>query len=200
MPPERSRGARSGDELHGVLEPPAGGCGSPGTVVIRLDDGRRVLIPADLLIGCDGVGFDASAGPSEGDRPDAKDEVRIPAIAEEVWVGKRRVETGRVRASKVVRSREQVVDEPLARDEVSVERIPVNRAVDGPVAVRKDGDTLIVPLLEEVLVVEKRLMLREELRITTRRIVERKPRAVSLRSEDVVVERLGRPGPSDRPA
>jgi stress response protein YsnF len=48
-----------------------------------------------------------------------------------------------------------------------------------------------VPVLEEVLVVEKRLVVREELRITRRRTEERKPHRVKLLSEEVSVERAG---------
>ena len=45
----------------------------------------------------------------------------------------------------------------------------IKRIVDQPAEIRQDGDTLIIPLMEEVLVVEKRLMLREELHIKRRR-------------------------------
>ena len=89
--------------------------------------------------------------------------------------------------------RTEVVDLPLTREEVSVERVAVNRVVDGPVETRREGDTWIVPVLEEVLVVEKRLMLREEVRITTRRTEVAEPQTVTLRREEAVVERA-RPG------
>jgi len=49
---------------------------------------------------------------------------------------------------------------------------------------------MIVPLLEEVLVVEKRLMLREEVRVTKRRNETHRPQTVTLRKEDVKVEKL----------
>ena len=83
-----------------------------------------------------------------------------------------------------------MVDEPLLREEVNIERVPVNRVVEGPVQVRREGNTLIVPLLEEVLVVEKRLMLKEELHITKRRFETREPRAVTLRTAEANIERV----------
>ena len=58
---------------------------------------------------------------------------------------------------------------PLFREDCDVERVPVKRMIDQPAEIRQDGDTLIIPLMEEVLVVEKRLMLREELHIRRRR-------------------------------
>jgi stress response protein YsnF len=61
--------------------------------------------------------------------------------------------------------------------------------LDGDVKIRQEGDTLIVPLAEEVLVVEKRVFVREEVRITRRREQVREPQQVPVRREDVVVER-----------
>jgi uncharacterized protein (TIGR02271 family) len=120
-------------------------------------------------------------------------EAVIPVAREELEVGKRRVETDSgVRVHNTVREREAVVDQPLARDEVRVERVNVNRPVDGPVDVRYEGDTMIIPVLEEVLVVQKRLVLKEELHVTRRRSEVRSPQRVTLRSEQAVVERLGR--------
>ena len=84
---------------------------------------------------------------------------------------------------------EEVVDPPLLRDEVVVERVPIKRVVDGPISVRSEGDTMIVPVLEEVLVVETRLLVTEELRITTRRTETHRPVPVTVRREDVTVER-----------
>ena len=115
----------------------------------------------------------------------------VPVIEEELQVGRRRVETGGVRVTKKVHEREEVIDEPLLKEEVEVERVSVNRVVDGPVEVRHEGDVMIVPVLEEVLVVEKRLVLKEELRVTRRRVETRNPQRVTLRAEEVSVERLG---------
>lgn len=114
----------------------------------------------------------------------------IPVVQEEVVIGKREVETGRVRVTKTVREREAVVDEPLLREQVQIERVPVNRVITEPVDVRHEGDTLIVPVVKEVLVVEKRLMLVEELHITKVRQAERQPQAVTLREEMVDITRV----------
>jgi uncharacterized protein (TIGR02271 family) len=89
-----------------------------------------------------------------------------------------------------VHEREEVVNVPRVREEVTVERVTLNRLVDTPVSMRQEGDTLIIPLLEEVIVMEKRLMVKEELRITKHRIEEQASQQVTLRREEVVVERL----------
>lgn len=114
----------------------------------------------------------------------------IPVIEETLAIQKRRVETGGVRITKVVHEREEVVNVPRIREEITVERVTLNRMVDAPVSMRQEGDTLIIPLLEEVVVMEKRLMVKEELRITKRRIEEHASQQVTLRREEVIVERL----------
>ena len=53
---------------------------------------------------------------------------------------------------------------------------------------------MIIPLVEEVLVVERRLLLREELRITRRQETRSEAQTVTVRSEDVVIERFDREG------
>jgi uncharacterized protein (TIGR02271 family) len=119
-----------------------------------------------------------------------REAVVVPVVEEELEVGKRTVETGGVRVRKVVREREETVRVPLTREEVEVQRVAVNRVVDGDVAVRYEGDVMIVPVVEEVLVVEKRRMLREELHITRRRHVQTETQRISLRGEEATVERL----------
>ncbi len=116
--------------------------------------------------------------------------VVVPLVSEELRVGKATVETGQVRLVKTVTEREEVVDEPLLREDVEVLRIPVGLMVDAAPAVRYEGDMMIVPVLEEVLVVEKRLRLKEELHITRRQTQTHAPQSVTLRSEEVAVERI----------
>jgi uncharacterized protein (TIGR02271 family) len=115
---------------------------------------------------------------------------RVPVREERVAVGKRTTTTGKVRVTKTVRERTAVIDEPLAADVVAVERVPIGRFVEGPIPDRYEGQTLVVSVVEEVTVVEKRLRLKEELRITKRRVQRRRPQSVTLRSEEATVERV----------
>ena len=114
----------------------------------------------------------------------------VPVLTEELEVQTRVVETGTVRLTKVVHEREAQVDEPLWREEVEVTRVPIQRVVDAPIPVREEDGTLIVPVLEEVLVVEKRLMLKEEIHIRTHRVETHQPQRITLRSDEVQVERV----------
>ena len=114
--------------------------------------------------------------------------VRIPLAAERLRVGTRVRRTGVVRVSTRVERRTVVVDPPLRRQRIEVRRRRVDRFVDRPPDVRREGDTLIVPIVEEV--VTTRLKVVEEVAITLRRSVERRPQRVEVRRERAVVERL----------
>ena len=113
----------------------------------------------------------------------------IPLVRKELDLAKREVETARVRVRKLVERHEELIEEPLVRHDVEVERVPVNRMLDAPAATRQDGDVLVVPVLEEVVVVQKRWLLKEELRIRRRETRTAHRERVSLREERVVVER-----------
>ena len=114
----------------------------------------------------------------------------VPVLAEDLEVQKRSVETGKVRMTKVVHEREALVDEPLWREEVEVTHAPMQRVVEGPVPVREEHGTTILSVVEEVLVVERRWMLREEIHIRKQRLETHQPQQMTLRSEDVQVERV----------
>ena len=132
----------------------------------------------------------------EGDNKEPGDgsERRVVPLAEEyLHVAKRHVEEGLVRVRTSVREWDKVIDEPLTREEVHVQRVPVNRWVDSPPQVRTEGETTIVPEYEEVLVVEKRLILRAEVRITRKAVEHRSPQRFTLRREEAHVERVRPP-------
>jgi stress response protein YsnF len=118
--------------------------------------------------------------------------VRIPLAAERVLVGTRLRRTGVVRVSTRVERRTTVVDPPLRRQRIEIRRRRVDRFVDQSPDVRREGDTLIVPIVEEV--VTTRLKVVEEIAITLRRSVERRPQRVELRRERAIVERLAANG------
>jgi uncharacterized protein (TIGR02271 family) len=114
----------------------------------------------------------------------------LPVAEERLRVGKRKVETGRVRVSTRTEERQQPIREELVREEVEVERVRIDRFSDTEPQMRQDGDVLIVPVFEEVLV--KRILVREELRITRKRRVDKVEDLVTLKHQKVVVERTGR--------
>jgi uncharacterized protein (TIGR02271 family) len=177
---------------------------SRAEVLVQFEGGTSMLVPLEALarqgdgsyhLALDSVAFERrGAGGGVRESP-----LVLPVIEETLEVHTSPVETGRVRLRKVVHEREEIVDPPLLHDEVVVERVPINRVVDGPISVRSEEDTLVIPLLEEVLVVEKRLLLKEEVRITKRRVETHLPQRVTLRREEAVVERVNREGDENNP-
>lgn len=114
----------------------------------------------------------------------------IPVVQEQLQVGKKMVETGKINVSKKVVNEDVTVNVPVLQEEVTVEKKTFNQYIDTPPpAVRQDGDTTIVSVIKEVLVVEKRLMLVEELHITKRRTETATPTQETLRKEEVMVSR-----------
>jgi stress response protein YsnF len=111
-------------------------------------------------------------------------------VEERLNVTKRETVTGVVRLTKHVHEEEQVVDEPIEAVEIDVERVKLDRWVDNPVPVRQEGDTTIYPVLEEVAVVETRLKLVEEVRVTRRHVARRATDRIPVRREEIKVERI----------
>jgi uncharacterized protein (TIGR02271 family) len=179
--------------------------GSRADVLVQLDSGGQVLVPREALVRQDDGRYGLARDPAELERrlstsgEPGRPPLVLPVIQEALDVQTRTVEMGRVRIRKVVHEREELVDPPLQRDEVVVEHVPMNRMVEGPIPVRYEGDTMIVSLLEEILVIETRLLLREELHITTRRTETHTPARVTLRHEDVTIERVETPAPRAEP-
>jgi uncharacterized protein (TIGR02271 family) len=124
---------------------------------------------------------------------------RIELVEERLEVEKRAVERGRVVVRKHVDTREEIAEAVLHQDELSVERVPLGVPVDAAPPVREEGDVLIVPVLEEQLVIQTRLILKEELRITRHRRSETFREPVRLRAERVEVVREGGRDPGDTP-
>lgn len=124
-----------------------------------------------------------------------RDTMVLPVVQEELAVDRQAVETGIVRVRTTTSEREEIVGMPVEREDVIVERVAVNRPVDAPLEVRQEGDVTIVPVHEEVVVVQRQLMLKEELHIRRRVSTVDATRPVVLRRQDVTVERL----PADAP-
>lgn len=112
----------------------------------------------------------------------------IPLVEEEISVKRRKINTGKIQVRKVVTEREETVDEPARTISFDVERIPVNAFVDQPGPTRQDGETTIIPVYEEVLVTEKKLLLKEEIHLTRRESLQSDPQTLTLRKEEVIIE------------
>ncbi len=117
--------------------------------------------------------------------------VTIPVIEEHLTVDKKEIETGRVTITKKVHSEQQQVEIPVVEEEVDVQRIPFNQYIEStPPAVRYEGEKTIIPILKEVLVVEKKLVLVEEVHITRKKNHSKISQQETLRQEEIIVNRV----------
>jgi stress response protein YsnF len=119
-----------------------------------------------------------------------KDTGVIPLVEEVLHVDKRQVVTGRSRVRTVTREDEELIRQDLVQEGVEVTRVPVNLEVEEPPIVRQEGNLTIIPVVEEVLFIEKRLVLKEEIHIRRTRSVEPTETKVILRRQEAVVEHL----------
>lgn len=113
----------------------------------------------------------------------------VPMHAEEISVSRRQVAGDRVQVSTVTREEERLVDEQLTHERIEVERVPIGRPVDAAPPVREEGDTTIMSVVEEIVVVERRLILKEEVHIRRVRVSERHRETVMVRKQDATVTR-----------
>ena len=71
-----------------------------------------------------------------------------------------------------------IINDPLFTENTNVEHVVLNRFIEEPMEVRQEGNVTVIPVIEEVVVLQKRLMLKEEVRITRRKTGVREPRRV----------------------
>jgi uncharacterized protein (TIGR02271 family) len=126
---------------------------------------------------------------SSASDPRTVSEEVIPLVEETATVAKRQVVTGRVRVQTVTETVEELAHADVQRESVEITRVPINQVVETAPTIRTEGEVTIVPVLEEVLVVEKRLVLKEELHIRRRVAAETVEVPVTLRKQRAIVER-----------
>ena len=153
---------------------------------------RRVPAEAAALPPPDGVLADRGRAPSLAEGAVATQEAVLRLSAEEVSVARRAVQ-GRVQVHVHTVARQHAVDEALTHERVEIERVAIGRPVDAIPPDRQEGDTTVISVVEEVVVIHRQLVLREEVRMRRVRVTERHRETVSLRVQEAVVERSGLP-------
>ena len=115
----------------------------------------------------------------------------VTLAVEDVAISRRRIAGDLVRLSTSTRMREHQVDEGLTHEQVIIERIAVARAVDAVPEIRVEGDVTIVPVVTEEIVVQRRLVLIEEVHMRRVRVTGRHRETVSVREQVATVTRIG---------
>ena len=138
------------------------------------------------------------SGTTPSDVPDTLDVVEATAPheeqtmvlhAEKVTLSKR-VRRTLVRASRTTATRDEAVTAELSHDHVVVERVAVGRVVEAIPPVRQEGDVTIMPVVEEELVVVRRLVLKEEVHLRRVRTTTTHSETVPVREQHVAVTRI----------
>lgn len=125
----------------------------------------------------------------------SSENLTIPVIEEQITTRKEVVEKEKVRITKVVHEEQVPVITPYISEEVEVQHIPIDQYVDSESLpqVRYEGNKIIIPVLKEVVVVEKKTVLVEELHITKHQLQKESNEHVSIRKEEILVERSSGP-------
>jgi uncharacterized protein (TIGR02271 family) len=125
-------------------------------------------------------------------------DVVVPVLQEQMHVDAKPVTTGGVRVTKHVQSHNELVEQQLRTSHADVKRVKTNRVVDGPQPAQRVGNTLIIPVVSEVIHVEKRWVVTEEIHITQREEVETVQQTVPISHEEADIERFDEEGNSVR--
>src|SRR5262245_3385384 len=160
-----------------------------GRLIVQFDDGARIDVDRNALVPQGDGTYRLVQSVTGRSEPETADIV-VTIVAEALTVDAAQAARSRVRVSMRVESHEEVVEAPSVRDEVVITRVPVNKYVEGEVpTVRDENGVLVIPLIEEVTVVEKRLLIREEVHVSRHKTTTSGTETVVLRREVVDVER-----------
>ena len=115
-----------------------------------------------------------------------EEELRVQRLEEELRAGTREREAGRVNVRKRVRTERERVRVPIRREEVHVERVPVERREATEVEIGEDE--FVVPFMEEEVVVEKRPVVKEEIRLRKEVLEDEEVVERDVRKEEIDID------------
>jgi stress response protein YsnF len=119
-----------------------------------------------------------------------KEEIIVPVIAEQLNVDAVPVLKGGVRVVKHTVGQEHLVEQELRRDHIEVKRVKVHRIVEGPQEAIQSGNTTIIPVVEEVLRIERQWVVTEEIHLIRTEETSTFRDKVIVNREEATVERF----------
>jgi uncharacterized protein (TIGR02271 family) len=170
-----------------VLEVPA------GLITTRNDGSYAIPFSSEDVDRMDNGSAGSTAEPPSRNN---REETVVPVVAEELDIRKRAVQTGGIRVHRRVLEHEEEIDMPLLREDVQVRRVLLDREVEGPLPIRKEGETIVIPVVEEILVISRRYRLKEEVYVTKTSREERRQERVTVRRQEADIQEFdadGRP-------
>ena len=123
------------------------------------------------------------------ERSATEDERTIQLREEELLARKQEVEAGEVGIRKEVVAEQQEIEVPVRREEVVIERRPVEgRPTNEPIG---EGETIRVPVREEQVEVDKQTVVREEIEVGKREVQDTERVSGTVRREEARIEHEG---------
>ena len=125
-------------------------------------------------------GVDQESGSDLEDR----DEIRVQRQEEELRAGVREREAGQVGVGKTVKTEREQIAVPKKREEVNVDRVPVADGTPGEIG----EDEVSVPVVEEEVVVDKRAVVKEEIRVRKDVVQDEEVVEEDVRKEEIDID------------
>ena len=123
----------------------------------------------------------AVAGPSA--------DVQVLALHKEDVAVSKRIRKTLVKVARTTTTRDVVVEEDLRHEQIVVERLAIGRVVEAVPPIRQDGDVTILSVVEEIVVTERRLVLKEEVHLRRVRRTEHHVETIKVREQGVAITR-----------
>ena len=120
----------------------------------------------------------------------------VPLVEEELNVRTRQVAKGSVRVEVTTETLHEEVPVVVSEDLVSITRVPIDRPVDAPPTVRTEGDTMVVPIVDEVIIVQRQLVLKEEIHLRRESRSEKRVVPVARRRQRALIKRRAHKKPA----
>jgi uncharacterized protein (TIGR02271 family) len=164
----------------GLVEPAKRGSAGHGTTI---GEGETESDHQERSTG-GGPGGEGTVGSESG--LGVNDEFRMQRSEEELRTGTREREAGRMNVRKTVRTEREQVRVPRRREEIDIERVPGQGREASEAEIGEEE--IVVQVFEEEVVVSKRVVLKEEIRIRKKVVEDEEVVEVDLRKEEVDIE------------
>jgi uncharacterized protein (TIGR02271 family) len=132
--------------------------------------------------------FEDPVGAIADERGGLEEDLMVQRSEEELRAGVREREAGRVNVKKSVRTEREVVRVPRRREEVDIERVPVEGEAREATESDIGEDEVVLQVFKEEVVVTKRVVLKEEIRLRKRVAWDEETVELDLRKEEVEID------------
>jgi uncharacterized protein (TIGR02271 family) len=113
----------------------------------------------------------------------SEDPPSLNVLHEQVNIDKETVVSGKVVIRKNVYEENEMITVSVSHEEVKIKKVAINKYVDAAPEIRYEGETTIIPVIKEVLIVEKKLLLVEEVHVTKNVVTETIEHTVPVRKK-----------------